>query len=422
MLNNDFNRDKLKVAQHGKGRGAKARRYGMIALSAWLALQPVVAPAFAEALESKSVSQLQTVQNTQNIAADPNAEQPIIPSPTKTPTPTQEPSNLPKPENTEKPDQTQTPGATAAPDQTQTPEATVAPEQTPEVTQDPTEVPTEIPSAPPSLKPEETSPAPTQGPTQSPVAPTLVPTVEPSQTPAPVPSAAPPTASADPVEPVSPENSDEETGVDKSGLKIVDVRPGRRLDWTGVVPYGEGGMRIPQLYQYNYSRVICYYNGTPRSVRSSGCNVTCVSMVAAYLTGNLEQNPVELFQWAVRKGLYHGNGLGHGAMDRVAAQYGVQSRWIGRDKKTILETLQSGTPIIAHMGPGLFTSRGHYIVLRGVTEGGKILVNDPNSEERTNMAFPLDTILREAKTGTPFMICTSDIQVGPPAPVSGSVE
>lgn len=29
------------------------------------------------------------------------------------------------------------------------------------------------------------------------------------------------------------------------------------------------------------------------------------------------------------------------------------------------------------MGKGHFTNNGHFIVLRGITENGKILVNDP---------------------------------------------
>lgn len=48
---------------------------------------------------------------------------------------------------------------------------------------------------------------------------------------------------------------------------------------------------------------------------------------------------------------------------------------------------------------------GHYIVLRGVTEDGKILVNDPNSADNSKLAYPMKTILKETRTGTPFMVC-----------------
>lgn len=214
--------------------------------------------------------------------------------------------------------------------------------------------------------------------------PTAEPGASPTLTPEPTPSPAP----------------DEQS--DGTGLKLTREKP--RLDWTGVVPSDDGGMPIPRLYQYNYKTVLLEYDGIPRSVMTSGCNVTSVAMVAAYLTGE-EHSPEKLFSWALEKNLYHGDGLSHSAMSKVAANYGVSGKWIGRDGDAVIEALKAGKPVIAHMGPGLFTSRGHYIVLRGVTEDGKILVNDPSSAKRSKLAYPLKSILREARTSAPFMVC-----------------
>ena len=43
-----------------------------------------------------------------------------------------------------------------------------------------------------------------------------------------------------------------------------------------------------------------------------------------------------------------------------------------------MDNLEAGNPIICAMGPGDFTTAGHYIVMVG-TRDGKIQVNDPNS-------------------------------------------
>ena len=86
--------------------------------------------------------------------------------------------------------------------------------------------------------------------------------------------------------------------------------------------------------------------------------------------------------------------------------YGVTGSWVGKDGEKIVKALSSGHPVIAHMGKGIFTKQGHYIVLRGVTKDGKILVNDPNSKDRSGKAYPLSTILKQGKTSTPFMICS----------------
>ena len=47
------------------------------------------------------------------------------------------------------------------------------------------------------------------------------------------------------------------------------------------------------------------------------------------------------------------------------------------------------------MGPGHFTSGGHFIVLRGVTLTGKLLVADPVSDERSLMEWDPQLILDE---------------------------
>ena len=60
---------------------------------------------------------------------------------------------------------------------------------------------------------------------------------------------------------------------------------------------------------------------------------------------------------------------------------------------------------IAIMGAGHFTNTGHFIVLRGVTDDGKILVADPVSYNRSTQEWDVSTILKEVKnagSGGPF--------------------
>ena len=64
------------------------------------------------------------------------------------------------------------------------------------------------------------------------------------------------------------------------------------------------------------------------------------------------------------------------------------------------QALSTGKPVIASMKKGTFTRGGHFIVLRGITEDGKILVNDPNDnakKQHFNRSFDLSLIKREAK-------------------------
>jgi hypothetical protein len=52
------------------------------------------------------------------------------------------------------------------------------------------------------------------------------------------------------------------------------------------------------------------------------------------------------------------------------------------------------------MGPGHFTQGGHFILLRGITLDGKVLVADPSSRERSLTAWDPQVILDELSSST----------------------
>ena len=53
----------------------------------------------------------------------------------------------------------------------------------------------------------------------------------------------------------------------------------------------------------------------------------------------------------------------------------------------------------SQMSKGHFTSSGHFMVLRGVTSEGKILVADPASKKRSEQEWDISIILDEARKG-----------------------
>lgn len=164
-------------------------------------------------------------------------------------------------------------------------------------------------------------------------------------------------------------------------------------------------MSIQPIYQFNYTDPVCQIGGEEKSVATSGCGAVCMSMTIAYLTGNDQQTPEELFTAAWENGEYAGYGLSHETISALGQSYGIAGTWIGRDAAHIRAALQNAQPVIAHMGPGTFTREGHYILLRGLTGDGLVVLNDPNSKSRTREAYSLELILDEAKGETPFMIC-----------------
>lgn len=125
---------------------------------------------------------------------------------------------------------------------------------------------------------------------------------------------------------------------------------------------------VPLYFQNQYPDVR-YGSG---SVATSGCSITSLAMVASYMTDHL-YSPAELAD-------YFG-GSAYSNMARLeTASDALQLPW----KKAInwhesLQALKDGKVVIALMEEAsVFTESQHFIVLTGMTDDGKILVNDPN--------------------------------------------
>ena len=78
------------------------------------------------------------------------------------------------------------------------------------------------------------------------------------------------------------------------------------------------------------------------------------------------------------------------------------------EPQRIIDALAEGKLVVALMTKGHFTSSGHFIVLRGCTSDGKILVADPSSYKRSEKSWDMSIILNEASkragSGGPFWI------------------
>ncbi|MGL5692437.1 MAG: C39 family peptidase, partial [Peptostreptococcaceae bacterium] len=96
---------------------------------------------------------------------------------------------------------------------------------------------------------------------------------------------------------------------------------------------------------------------------------------------------------------YLANGVGTkwSIMTEGAKNFGLNGMEINLNKSSITSTLKNGHLIIASMGPGEFTRKGHFIVLKGIDSDGKIIVNDPNSKVKSEKTWDIDVFMKEAK-------------------------
>ena len=135
-------------------------------------------------------------------------------------------------------------------------------------------------------------------------------------------------------------------------------------------------------------------------------------MVVSTLT-NRTVNPVEMARWSYKNGYYaEGVGSYHSLIPNAAKHFGLSVEGTeASNPDKIIQALSKGQLVIVIMGKGHFTSSGHFMVLRGITEEGKILVADPISIKRSEQEWDLSIILNEARKGAgaggPFWIISN---------------
>ena len=163
-------------------------------------------------------------------------------------------------------------------------------------------------------------------------------------------------------------------------------------------------MNVPAYNQGDYTQTVAVINGENKSVKTSGCGAVALACVAQYITGSTKYDPQSLFEWANEHDFYNGNGLSHTALREMAALYRLKAEWTS-DEKQVLNSFKRRHPVIAHVGHGTFsTGTGHYIVLVGLNEDGKVVIHDPGSRKRSGNAYDLDFIVNQTKGDQPFMI------------------
>lgn len=124
----------------------------------------------------------------------------------------------------------------------------------------------------------------------------------------------------------------------------------------------------------------------------SGCGPTCLSMVCVYVLNDTSLDPRYIAEFAEKNRYYvPGSGSSWTLISEGGKKLGLDVAELPLDKNTVIRNLKAGDPIICVMGPGDFTTSGHYIVMTGY-EDGKIKINDPNSVLRSEKLWEFDDI------------------------------
>lgn len=187
-------------------------------------------------------------------------------------------------------------------------------------------------------------------------------------------------------------------------------------DYTGDLP----GMAIGDLSFAEGGREVVYWNqmdwrwcnepyGKTQTIGYAGCGPTALAMVVSTLTDRT-MDPKEMADWAYENGYCcEGDGSYRTLIPEGAAHFGLSVSCPGRDGfQEVVDALAEGKLVVAIMGPGHFTTSGHFIVLWGVTTEGKLLVADPVSLTKSQQEWDAEIVFSEASSldaaGGPFWV------------------
>lgn len=114
------------------------------------------------------------------------------------------------------------------------------------------------------------------------------------------------------------------------------------------------------------------------TIAECGCGATSLAMIISTLLNDKKVTPVTITNEMAGKGYTVLEGTAWGAFTNIPSSHGLKSEHIGTDLSKAREVLTRGGMIVMSQSSGLFTSRGHIVVIRGLTKDGRFLVADPN--------------------------------------------
>ena len=147
-----------------------------------------------------------------------------------------------------------------------------------------------------------------------------------------------------------------------------------------------------------------------------GCGPTAMAMVVSTLTGE-RITPAEMAQWASGAGYAApGSGSYLSLVQGTAKHFGLNCTPLSPlTVDAVEDALATGGILVALVGPGHFTTGGHFILLHGTTLTGELLVADPNSRENSLAVWDAQTIVSELSRsrhdGAPLWLFTPSLEL-----------
>ncbi|MCM1495967.1 MAG: C39 family peptidase [Bacteroides sp.] len=135
-----------------------------------------------------------------------------------------------------------------------------------------------------------------------------------------------------------------------------------------------------------------------QTIRSGGCGPTSLAIVYSSLTQEV-MTPADMADFAMEHGYCAApQGSYRSLFTSGAEQLGLTCYYSGEDLETALSYLSEDCLVVSLMGPGIFCDGGHFLVIRGVTEDGMVLLADCWNAANNEKEWGINTIAQNLKT------------------------
>ena len=158
----------------------------------------------------------------------------------------------------------------------------------------------------------------------------------------------------------------------------------------------DSGTSFPRLYQWDERWGYTVYSSTAFAL--TGCCPTALTMVYQGFSGDTSVTPYDVAMLARNNGYEtEFDGTDGSFLIHMAGDLGLTCTELSPAATNLRTTLNAGQALIINVGPGDFTTNGHFIVATGLDSEGKVIINDPYSAERSSQTWDVDTLVSQAK-------------------------
>ncbi len=155
---------------------------------------------------------------------------------------------------------------------------------------------------------------------------------------------------------------------------------------------------VPLLLQWDARWGYTQY--CSESFAAAGCGPTSFAMVYMGITGDTSLTPYDMGVYATEHGYavdYQGT-IGAAFFSDISAELGLSCISFSPDASALEWYLNNGYVVICNVGPGDFTTSGHFIVVTGMNDEGELIINDPYSTVRSAQTWDVDRVMNQSRT------------------------